>query len=90
MTDEGEQLAAAVERYLEWWSPVEEGMTLTDVLVVTVHRGFDQQGGKSLTSIVTPTDSSVPILLGMSHYARLRFEKMVNDSFSDESESGGD
>jgi len=87
---EDDQFVAAVERYLESCGNLEDYATLTDVLVVTVRRGFDHEGGKSLTNILTPTDSAVPILLGMSRYAQLRFEKMVNDSFNNESESGGD
>ena len=86
MTDRSpdDELAAAIERHLAAWSEPDPDFTLTDVLVVTVRRGFDQRGEKSITSVLTPTDSSVPILLGMSRYAQLRFEKMINDSFDSE------
>lgn len=77
-------LIHAVETYVadQGW-PREHDLILTDVLVVAVRRGFDSEGGKSQTITLTPTESSVPMLLGMTNYARLRMEKMVNESFTD-------
>lgn len=75
------ELTAAVERYIDQMGWTQSDLVLTDVLVVTVRHGFDRQGGKSVINVITPTDSMVPLLLGMSRYAGMRFEKTVMDSF---------
>lgn len=84
--DPDSDLVASVERYLTthgWSDGTPSDLTLTDVLVVAVRRGFDSVGSKSQTITLTPTESSVPMLMGMANYARLRFDKMANESFTD-------
>ena len=81
-TPESSALIAAVEAYVAAQGWPREDLVLTDVLVVAVRRGFDADGGKSHTTTLTPTESSVPMMLGMANYARLRMEKIINDSFT--------
>lgn len=83
-TEPDEELSAAVEKYIDTAGWSDPDLTLTDVVVIAVRRGFDPVGGKSITTTITPTDSAVPMLLGMCRYATMRFEKIVNDSFTDE------
>lgn len=78
------ELTEAVEHFVREAGWSEPDLTLTDVMVVAVRRGFDVGGGKSVTSTIVPTDSSVPMLLGMAKYASMRFEKIVAESFTDE------
>lgn len=80
------ELTAAVERYMGQVGWTQPDLQLTDVLVVAVSRGFDQSGVMSRTTTLTPTDSSVPMLLGMTRYAQMRFEKIVADSFINQEE----
>lgn len=82
--DPNAELVTAVEQYMGrigWNHP---DLMLTDVMMVAVSRGFDQSGSKSRTTTIVPTDSSVPMLLGMTRYAQMRFEKIVVESFVDE------
>jgi len=81
-----EELTDAVDRYLHAVGWADAQMPVVDVLVVIHRRGFDEDGGKSLTSTIIPTDSSVPTLMGMCRAAEMRFEKMVNASFVDPEE----
>jgi len=89
MTEADQELTDAVDRYLHRAGLIfddsdQTGLTLTDVMLVTVRCGFDQLGSKSQTSVITPTDSSVPILIGMARYASIRFESMAEGSFPKE------
>lgn len=81
-----EDLTDAIDRYMHDVGWADADMPVVDVLVIVHRRGFDPDGGKSLTSTIVPTDSSVPTLLGMCRSAQLRFEKMVNESFVDPEE----
>lgn len=78
-----EDLTNAIDRYMHDVGWADADMPVVDVLVIIHRRGFDQDGGKSVTSTIVPTDSSVPTLLGMCRSAQMRFEKTVNDSFVD-------
>lgn len=80
------EVTAAIERYIVargWWLP---DMALTDVLVVAVTQGFDPRGVKSRTFTVVPTDSAVPMVVGMARSAQIRYEQMIAGSFIDPEE----
>jgi hypothetical protein len=78
-----EDLTDAVDRYMHEIGWAEADLPIVDVLVVIHRRGFDREGGKSVTSTIVPTDTPVPTLLGMCRSAQMRFEKLVSDSFVD-------
>lgn len=82
-----DEIVSAVERYIDQMGWSRPDLPLTDVLVVAVRRGFDQLGSKSVTTMLVPTESAVPLLLGMSRYAQMRLEKMIVESFVDTEES---
>jgi len=74
-------LVAEVERYIDrmgWGHP---DLVLTDVVVIATRRGFDRRGGKSVTTTIVPTESDVPMTVGMLRYSQMRFEKVITDSF---------
>lgn len=77
------ELVSAVERFMTQMDWIHPDLMLTDVMVIAVSRGFDRSGGKSRTTTIVPTDSAVPLLLGMARYAEMRFEKIVAESFTE-------
>jgi len=79
-------LTDAIDRYLHAVGWAVADLPVLDVLVVIHRRGYDEDGGKSQTSTIVPTDSSVPTLMGMCRSAEMRFEKMVSDSLVDPEE----
>lgn len=82
--DSNDELTAAVEHYIDDMGWSDPDLPVVDVLLVVQRRGFDRAGGKSVVSNIVPTDSAVPTLLGMCHYARIRLEKMVQESLDGE------
>jgi hypothetical protein len=86
MTDIASQadsdLVSAVESYFEslgWATP---DMPITDVVVLAVRRGFDLEGGKANSVCIVPTETPVPMVLGMVRYAQEWCLNIVRESFS--------
>ena len=57
-----------------WAQP---GMVLTDVLIVTSHRGFSNEGTKTGTAVICPTESSIATLLGLTQYASIHYGNLA-------------
>lgn len=79
-----DSLTCAVDKYLEDMGWDQPGMPVTDLVLVSVRRGFDANGGKSIANCITPTETSMPMILGMVGYAKLWAESLVNESLDSE------
>lgn len=81
------RLTDAVSAYIDEMGWGNGQLTMTDVMVVAVRRGWDRDGGKSVTGVWVPTDTSVPTALGMAEYARIRFDLLARKAFYEEDTS---
>lgn len=78
------RLCEAIERYMVevgWSHPA---LTLTDVVVVAMRRGWDGEGGKAVTSVITPTDTTMPTAIGLAQTAVIRFTGPIAKSYAEE------
>lgn len=75
----------ATEQYLRDLDFDSPGFVLTDVMLICVRRGYDENGSKSITNILSPTDSAVTMMLGMLEHGKIRLIQVLNeDSEGDE------
>lgn len=60
-------------------------MLLTDVVIITVQRGYVEGGGTSITNMMIPSDTPDPMILGMLGLARQQLLNLDrHDSEDDE------
>lgn len=75
-----EAVTAAVEAQLAAYSePGEEPALLTDYVVLSAQRGFDDDGRSFTTYASMPRDGDLPIhvLLGLTAYAAANYKQMA-------------
>ncbi len=75
------RLADAVEQYIAEMGWANPALTLTDVVCVAMRRGWDGVGGKAVTSIITPTDTTHPTALGLAQAAVISFSQVIAQSY---------
>lgn len=69
------QMNQAVEESLAAYGWSEDNLITTDVLVLVVQRGFEEDAGVSRVVMLQPTDTANHAVLGMLAEAKIDFEE---------------